>query len=449
MQIFLQKKCRLMLYLQQKLVNQQPDPIMSDSFKPVSPTSFRIDKYLVNDICGFNEQIDSDDRLVRNVVYSVAEDYEHSLFGFGSIDPARFAERWQYDPSFLRRRVTEPYQLRDMTADEILRYRERISSRIGGIKDAGSDRYVWDTRLENALYILSNKPFNFNSYGEFVATGKNGPQERIIKSHASFTLFSSIDTVNRGRNKVVYTYTLNENFEKNLTRYYIRGERESLLRLRSCGLDSLYLYLTNLRINLALEGKGVAAGTAAAGFDHLCNLAGIPSKTQSGGDYEPRERKKLLVRALRRVVETTELKFEVRWGRAADGSSPYLPEIDFGTEHLGMYDARRPGPGRIVVQTERNLIQRQLIQREMLAMYKKLFSGGRYLPVDENMFNAWATDVNQNREEKVTALRLAYIGIFGMIPKNEVSLNKAVFDALDKGRGTSLPKALSGIKLEA
>lgn len=407
---------------------------MQNNSQIISPTSFRIDKYLVSDIYGFNGQIETDERLIRNIIYSVAEDYEHSLFGFGSLDPAKFAERWQYDPSYLRKRVAEPYQLRDLSPSEIESYRERISARKSQTKDE-SDKYVWDTHLENAIYILASKPFNFNTYGEFVVVDDRTKKEQVFKSHASFTLFSSISAVSRGRGKVVYAYTLNDNFEKNLTRYYIRGERESLLQLRGSGLDSLYLFLTNLKVNLALSGAGkTPSGDGALSFDNLCNLAGVPTHTKDGKEYEDRERKKLLNRALAKVNDTTELKFSVSWVKGPGATAAYTPVIDFGDGHLPRYNVKQPGLGRFVLDEERSTIQRQLIQREFLTIYKKLFSSG-YRPIDEEDFNAWAIDNSRSKEEKATALKLAYIGIYGCIPENANDINKLVFDAIAHGNG--------------
>lgn len=418
-----------------------------NSTQLISPSSFRIDKYLVNDIYGFNGQIDTDDRLIRNIIYSVAEDYEHSLFGFGCIDPARFAEKWQYDPSYLRKRVADPYQLRDMSPEEIAEYRERITVKKASPKEEPSDRYVWDTHLENAIYILSNKPFNFNNYGQFSVVDDKTKQEKVIKSHASFTLFTSISAVRRSRGKVVYSYTLNENFEKNLTRYYIRGEQNSLLQLRASGLDSLYLFLANLKTNLALKGRGDTSETEdRLDFDKLCRFAGIPEYTKDGKPYEPKKRKRLLIEALERISATTELSFSVTWQKGEGERAAYIPVVCYGTGHLQMFDTQRPGLGRMVVSEERKLIQRQLIQKEFLSIYKKVYSVG-YLPVDEEKFNAWALDNDRDREEKMTALRLAYIGIFGCIPKNAAELSRKVFDIISCGKEATLSETLRSINL--
>ncbi len=417
----------------------------------VSPTSFRIDKYLVNDISGFNNQIESDDRLVRNIIYSVAEDYEHSLFGFGTLDPARFAERWNYDPSYLRRRVDSPAQLTDLPADAVEAYRARIAGGKGDREAIGSDQYVWDTRLENALYILSHKPFSFNTYGEFSIVNPETRQERAFKTHASFTLFSAISAVYAKRGKVIYTYTLNENFEKNLTRYYIRGERETLLALRGSGLDTLYLALANLRVNLGLRGKGKTDVEYGPTFDELCEMAHVPKSTKEGKPYELRERKRLLTNAFKRVMSATsksgDLECTVTFVRAGKAGEDPVPVIDFGTDHIQRCASDKPGYGSLVASMERTLIQRQLIQRELLSLYKRLFSGGAYVVLDEGEFNRWAMDVHRDRLEKETALRLAYIGIFGRIPENAESLNRTVFDMISDCRTGNLSDALRRLSL--
>lgn len=399
----------------------------------ISPTSFRIDNNIIRDIYNFNEQIGVDERLVRNIIYSVAEDYEHSLFGFGTIDPAVFAERWEYDPSYLRKRVLNPYQLGEMGEADIREYRERIRAADGTKQsdDLGDER-IWDTHLENAIYILANKPFNFDTYGKFVVINPANHEEKCVKTHASFTLFSSISAAKRKNGKTVYTYTLNENFERNLTRYYIRGERESLLRLRGCSLDSLYLYLSNLKANLALEEQYTTSPqTGGPSFEHLCNLAGIPGKTKEGIDYQPKKRKQLLNRALEKINALTELKFSVKWGSAYGARGAYYPIFTF--EGLQPpKDGKKSGYNiqRTIGNLERPLIHRLIIQREFLSMYKKLFPSECFTSVDPDAFNTWALDKDRNKEEKNTALKLAYIIIFKCIPKNANELNGLVMGVI-------------------
>ncbi len=412
--------------------------------------SFRIDKYLINDIHGFNVQIslrgetdspDSDEKLVRNVVYSVADDYEHNLMGFGHLDPARFAAKWDYDPSYLRRRVENPYQLSSMPPEAVAAYRSRVAA---GERGDGPDGRVWDTRLENALYILAHRTIDFDQYGEFVeGRGDDAGEDVLVKAHSSFTLFTSIAAVERGRGKTVYTYTLNENFEKNLTRYYIRGDRGSLIRLRGCGLDSLYLYLSNLRTNLGLKGLSATTPGELPDFEYLCRMAEVPARTKAGAEVPARERKRLLSNALSRVAEETDLRFTVRWNGGRGRKVEYTPVIDFGTTHL-LLQQRNRGLGRIVANAEQEAIQRQVIAKNLLDMYRKTHNAGLYLPADEEAFNAWALDNGADRKEKETALRMACIWIFRRIPDNEDRIMKTFFDAV----ASSGAKTLAGVLAE-
>lgn len=418
------------------------------------PSSFRIDKYIVNDIQDFNLQIrlqdenegrgaggafSCDDRLIRNVIYSIANDYEHNLMGFGELDPATFARQWNYDHSYLRRRVENPYQMRHMTDDEIRAYRARVAA--NGRDGDGEDGRVWDTQLENALYILSARPVCLNNYGEFSAE-ENGTRETVsVKSHATFTIISSLTAVRRGHGKMLYTYTLNENFEKNLTRYYIRGEKASLIALRSCGLDSLYLYLANLRSNLAMKKESSTRPGQLPDLDYLCRLADIPFATKDGSPVPAKMRKYQLARALERINRESGLGMTVTWvdGDGTErhrGKGAYTPVLSFGGAHLLAFN-RDWGFGKISADQERAAIQRQIITKNFLDMYKKLFVTGTYAPVDADSFNAWALDIRRNRKEKETALRLAMIGIFQMIPGNEDALSKKFFNTLkDSGAAT-------------
>jgi len=428
------------------------------------PSSFRIDKYLVNDIRGFNVQVrlqeeqdrmrdggayDCDDRLVRNIIYSIANDYEHSLFNFGQLDPARFAKQWNYDAGYLRHRVENPYQLTHMTQDEIAAYRQRLREN-NGCGDSQDGR-VWDTQLENALYILSSRPISFERYGEFAAAGGEGKESVEVKSHATFTLLSGLSAIRRERGKTIYTYTLNENFEKNLTRYYIRGEVGSLISLRSCGLDSLYLYLVNLKNNLGLAHKHATTPGELPDMDYLCRLADISFTTKDGGPVPEKTRKYQLMRALERIDRETDLDMTVTWvGDGGEGlyssRGAYVPVIDFGAASAVTTDTSW-GYGKNAAEGERTAIQRQLITKSFLDMYKKLFTVGSYMFVDPADFNRWALDGSCNRKEKETALRLALIGIFHELPKNEDAIIRSFFRTIGSGAPADFSQAISSFSI--
>lgn len=424
---------------------------MKDSVSPVSPTSFRIDKYLVNEINGFNSQIrlfnggaeGPDDKLIRNIIYSVASDYEHNLMGFGQLDPAQFAKSWKYDPAFLRRRVDNPYQLSLMTEAEVAQY--RIFAQAG--KSPDGEKY-WDSRLENALFILSTRPISFDRYGEFSRSGDNEQEKVEVRSHASFTLFSNLSSVTRGHGKTIYTYTLNENFERNLTRYYIRGEKESLLDLRATGLDSLYLYLVNLRTNLAINKVSITTPGELPDFEYLCHMAGIRKTTDGGAPVPMKERKRQLAAALARIDKTTELHLKVEWVSLGGGRDRFVPVINFGTAHLLGMDTTW-GAGKIAQWKEQTSIQQQFLMRSLLDMYKKICGRGLFLPEDEARFREWAVCPDLNRKEKETALRMAYIGIFRQIPRNEADITEAFFALMKGTRSQDLAAAVARFEIKA
>ena len=428
---------------------------MQEQEKTSLSSSFRIDKYIVNDIHDFNLQIrlqndgagdafDCDDRLVRNIIYSIANDYEHNLLCFGHLDPVKFAKQWSYDAAYLRHRVERPYQLQHMDVTEVASYRKRLAE---GIKESDGDGRVWDTQLENALYILSSRPISFNRYGEF-SVDKDGEKENVeVKSHVTFTLLSNLSAFRGAHGKTYYVYTLNENFEKNLTRYYIRGEKTSLIALRSCGLDSLYLYLANLRSNLALDKKTSTTPGLLPDMDYLCRLADIPFTTKDGLAVAQKTRKYQLMRALERIDRESNLNISVTWldGDGSErnrGKGAYTPVITFGGSHLVAFDDSW-GCGKISADQERAAIQRQIITKNFLDMYKKLYITGTYIPVDEEAFNKWALDNGRNRKEKETALRLALIGIFREIPGNEASITKNFFRMLGNAGVPSFADAVA------
>lgn len=391
--------------------------------------SFRIDKYFATGIGHLTRRLDGDDdTLIRNIIYYVAESYEHSLFGYGVIDQTEFARRWNYQTSNLRRRHPSPRQLNDMSQQDVELYLSRC-------KDAPSERktpdaYVWDTRFENALYILANKPMSFSSYRTY-EEGGDLRVSRVIKENVAFTLFTRIQAVQRPRGKVVYTYVLNPDFEQNLTSYYVRGRRQSLIGLRSKDLDQVYLYLTNLKANLSMQGRHETSPGELPTFDYLCDLAQIPRQTKEGRTYEQRRRKERLCGVLDEVVSTTELSFTVRWEREEGCRYAYVPVIDFGKESL-----MASGYAQHVQKLENEKIYRQIVGLQLRDMYSRLHSAGAYLPVDAEGFNDWVFDAERDRAEKETALRLAFIRIFGRIPGDEARRKTEFFDSVRRAAAT-------------
>lgn len=393
--------------------------------------SFRIDKHFASGIGQLTRRLDADDdTLIRNIIYHVAESYEHSLFGYGTIDQTDFARRWNYQTSNLRKRHPSPMQLGDMTRDDAERYLARCRENPSGRK--GPDAWVWDTRFENALYILANKPMSFNNYRTYEAEDGGEKMDRVVKENVTFTLFTRIQAVARPRGKVIYTYVLNPDFEQNLTSYYVRGCRLSLIGLRGKDLDQVYLYLTNLKANLAVKGRHETTPGELPTFDYLCDLARIPAATKDGVPYEQRRRKSRLAETLAEIADSTELKFSVRWAREEGASYAYVPVIDFGEDSV-------PTTGMVqhVRRDENARIYRQIVGLQLRDMYARLHSTGTYGPLDLGDFNAWVLDADRDRPEKETALKLAFIRIFGRIPLDEARRKAEFFEQVRQVAETS------------
>ena len=98
---------------------------------------------------------------------------------------------------------------------------------------------------------------------------------------------------------------------------------------------------------------------------------------------------------------------------------------------------------------KRTSIQQQFIMRSLLDMYKKIRGGGLFLPEDEAMFREWAVNEKVNRKEKETALRLAYIGIFRQIPKNEAEITESFFSLIKNVTGSGLAAAVARFEIKA
>ena len=385
--------------------------------------SFRLDKYFAGAINQITHRLDvEDEALIRNIIYHVSKSYEHSLFGYGTLDPTAFAKEWKYDPANLRRIHPSPFQLTTLTDAEIERYRTDRASRRG--ERTMPHSFIWDTMLENALFILANKPVSLNKYRIYQDNEDAWQRDMIIKQNVAFTVFTKIGAVAKKRGGYVYTYTLNPHFEQNLTKYFTRALPGSIIAMRSRNLDPLYLYLKNLKTNLSLNGfRTTRPGEPS--FEYLCDQAGITRFSVDGKNRRNvRKVRFLLSEALRFIQENTELKFSVSWARNDDGDGADLvPVIDFGESAVmsKLYS-------KVTQDNENVKIYRQVVGNQLREMYTRLYTLGTYTEADINDFNEWLFNENKSRSEKEIALRFAFIRIFGKIPDDARKREKAFFE---------------------
>jgi hypothetical protein len=206
----------------------------------------RIDKNIAHNIDLFIsiDSVSNEDKaLIKSLIYYFCFSRQTDLFGFGTLDPKLFATALNYKEGYLRKRHPNPLQLQKLTLEEknILYEQEKRNPALK----------VFDSYLENALYILHTTALRFSRTAKEVIF-ENGKTKYTNISEAYILLPKLITTTVKGKGspKISFAYDVNKNFITNLSLYFLKFNRESLITLRRAGLDDLYLYLKNFKETL-------------------------------------------------------------------------------------------------------------------------------------------------------------------------------------------------------
>lgn len=337
----------------------------------------RIDKNVGKNVLDFSA-LGKDAPLIKSLIYYFCHSYQYNLFGFGMLDPQEFAKEFNFTANYLRSRHESPAQLRGFSDQEI--------ADMYALQEAQPEMRVWDSILENALWILKSTKINYRYGGKAFDTDGEKVYYSEVKSIQFLTELSITFHKNShgGREKVLYHYALDPSFVENLTNYYFKADHRSISLLRKPALDDLYVYLKNLRSSL----KG-ADGTP--GFSLLCELAHIQIKN-------PKQRKFKLNKCLEKIAEESDLKFTVSWVKEHPGVRyQYKPIIHFATD-APAEDSHE----------ERNNIFYQKVIHELLQMYRRKHAFRVNEMGSELKFLAWCRQSTVDTEEKALAFQNAY-----------------------------------------
>jgi hypothetical protein len=327
------------------------------------------------------------------------------LFGFGTLDPKRFAAELNYTEGYLRKKHPNPAQLQKLTEEEITSLYEQEAKK-PALK-------VFDSYLENALYILHTTTLRFSRAAKEVLFEKGTTKYTNISE--SYVLLPKLITTTlkgKGSPKILFNYDINENFITNLSLYFLKFNKESLITLRRAGLDDLYLYLKNFKETLQERGKTSAAIDRTLNFNHLCTIARIPFLKKDGTEFKnPRDIKKKLIEAFNTINRQTDLKFEVKWGKSVPTSRwKYLPSFYFSEENIST-----PIYSKILRNTERLIIFGENLRYELLHCFKK-HNELAVKDIELAMLQWLKSD--KDIAEKELAFRSAQYKTFGMVHRN-------------------------------
>ncbi len=372
----------------------------------IAPNLVRVDKNVAYNITDFS-LINDESGLIKSLIYYFCHSYQNNFFGYGVLDPMHFAKTFNYTTNYLQATVKKPAQFKGKSEKE-------ISFLIQAEKEDPSQR-VFDSRLENALYILSTQPVSFSNEGQIRDFNEDiGYFYRKISSmlfieqlEVRFTRPKS----GRGKEKILYNYQLNKEFVKNLSTFYLKANTNSFIKLRKANFDDLYIHLVTARTNLSVKNEHIYRPK----FDHLWSVLGKHRE-------EKREQKRELKKALEKIQKETELNFELTWEKSPNSRFAYQPVINF--EKIFSTPKERED----AIKNERRQVFDQNLIHEMLEVLKSVKPSKYYSENRENNFLNWMRDNKIDIREKSAAYEQAQLKTYLKIPKHIDAYKRSFFN---------------------
>ena len=297
----------------------------SENFSlPILPL-IRIDRNIVHNIDGLFDLFEigndsMDDNLLRAVIYYICYNYQQNLFTYSIFDPHSFAKEMDYTMAYLRAKHPQPLFLEDLKKKPKEEQDYHLANNL--------PCYV--NNIENALYTLWKKEVMFNYGAKFFNTTN---KEVTLTAHQNVRIFIlrnlQVTTIYSGKTKqrkTVYSMELDDRFVHNLTKYFIRSNKNILIDLRKSKLDILYLKILQQkeRALLAKEPKVIFEN-----FETLCRWAGVPQSKKNGDAVASKKRKQLVINAFEAIKQKTDLNFTLTSTTARGQKFPYLFALQF------------------------------------------------------------------------------------------------------------------------
>lgn len=358
-----------------------------DLLQPIS-RSYRIDKNMAYNIEDFSENV------ARSLVIYFSYSFQSNFFGFGTFDPEDFGRVMGYDLSYLQRKHPEPLQLKGLSKEEIFALEED--------EKINPQNRLFDSVLENALFLLT-EPIRFRRGGK-VASWKNG--DRYYSEIGSFQYLKSVSCqftrgkAGKGKNKIVYIYSLSKEFLDNMNNFYLSGSIQGHIALRKQALDGLYFYLKNIQNGLQSKFQNQTM----LKFDELVSLSNISP------NYNKADKKKYLKKAFDTINDKSDLKFNYDFVSGGSSRWKYVPQITFHNEFLTKKDFDN------FQFTQRQQIMSELIVHELRYMFEQFKPAWFYSDNRVDNFISWLTS-DDNKKEKKLAYDNAYLKAYGSLNK--------------------------------
>ncbi|GHT14023.1 hypothetical protein AGMMS4956_11110 [Bacteroidia bacterium] len=364
----------------------------------------RIDRNIVHNIDGLFNLFgiagdNMDDNLLRNIIYYLCYNYQKDLFSYSVFDPYDFAKVMGYSSQFLRTKHPHPLFMDDFKQMPKLKQKEYLENGLP----------CYDNNIENALYSLWKKEILFSYGAKFY---NKTDHEEVVTAHQNKRMLIvrdlSVLSIKSGKTKqtkTVYSLELDDKFLYSLTKYFIRANKNTLIELRKCKLDKLYLKLIQQKEHAMFNKQ---PDVVFDNFETLCNWCCTPRTKKDGSDVPPKKRKQLVLEALRKVNEKTNLNYTVTTTTSRGQKFPYTIHTQFKFDDAIIADKKSADKNDIMYVFDETL------HRELISFYKmSVCSGQNPLIIDHQGFYNWLRD-DINYEDKKRVYLLVSSKIFGI-----------------------------------
>ena len=316
----------------------------------------------------------SGDSVAESIVADICYNHQFDIFGFSLLDPEAFGKRMKFSINYLRQKHPSPFQRQIEGSNLVASLRKRPQGFLDG------NVLLCDDRIRNALYVLTHYPFTMYSITE--AEGK------LIKTYESFTILDKFYIIqNEKTGKLRYGYHVNDSFLLALNRYYLYVDLTSLRKLRASGLGGLYFYLINVAQAVFSKGAISTNSENTPSFSKLCKLAEI-------NGMNPKDNKRHLKDALKKINNETDLNFSVKWIRDK-GAWAYVPIFTFVPRSTDLVACNH----RSIVYKEDNEMLKTLTLELKHNLYSACPKGKNPFDYDaETTFNLWISGLNEEND---------------------------------------------------
>ncbi|MDR1226037.1 MAG: hypothetical protein LBK47_03965 [Prevotellaceae bacterium] len=392
---------------------------MDNSQQVATIPMVRIDRNIVHNIDGLFDAFgiggaDMDDNLLRAIIYYLCFNYQQNLFAWTVFDPYDFAEKMGYKDekknsmANLRARHPKPQFFDDFKAKARAQGKseEEAAEELQTYIASGAPTY--ESTLENALWSLWQKEIIFYHGAKFYnATDR----EEVVQQHTitKMLIIRSLNITEQrvgktNQRRTVYHVEMDERFLHSLTKYFIRSNKDTLIKLRRSKLDILYLKLLQYKEGALLSRQ---PEVTVEKFELLCRWAGIPLLKKDGTEVASKERKRQLIGALNTLNERTDLCFEHRCTAVRRQKFPYTFVITFKLDEE-KYEARQTEDKK-----DLKLLFQEILGRDLRSFWKCKSGNANPLEFNLDTYSRWLYSYEEDDKEKKAIYMLALTKIFG------------------------------------